>query len=439
MQDNRYLEYLKALNNSYQKLAKLEFLQPDNSVAFSLDNNYKRGYSTKFDRRAFIQSGSLSVNLQNGARRKASITLANLDSEFDFAINKLWYGQRVRLSMGLVLPDGTEFYLPQGVFYLSNPQTTISPNQKTINYSLVDKWSYLDGSLFGRLENSYQVNRSTQENPSNIFNAMQTILSLSRKDFSNNAEDFWKIDNVLPVFTDYYNGKYYTLKDGTLFPITSVPYNVIAGSADGGTFAEVLLELNTIIAGWIGYDCTGALRVDASQDDINDGDKPILWAFTPENSLLFGINETYKNSEVANDIKISGENLTGGEVWGRVQNFDPASETNINIIGDRLYKENRAEYWNAGQCVDLAKFYLKRKTVLQKSVSVKCQQMFHLQENSLITIKRTDKQGSPTEKHLIQSFTVPISTTGDMQIQAVSVNDINLQNIVVTSSDTENS
>ena len=432
---NRYLEYLQALNNPFEKLAKLEFLQPDNSVAFALDNNYKRGYSTKFDSRAFISSGSLSVNLQNGARRKASITLSNIDSAFDFAINKIWYGQRIRLSMGLKLPDGTDFYLPQGVFYLSEPKSELKPNQKTITYSLVDKWAYLDGSLFGKLENSYQVDRGAD---TNIFDAMQTILNLSRKDFSNNATDFWKIDNVLPVFTDYYNGRTYNLSGGGTYPMTAVPYTIIAGSADGGTFAEVLLELNTIIAGWIGYDCTGALRVDPSQDDISDSEKPVLWAFTPENSLLFGISETYKNSEVANDIKITGENLTGGEVWGRVQNFDPASDTNINLIGDRLYKESRAAYWNAEQCINLAKFYLKRKTVLQKSVTIQSQQMFHLQENSLVSVKRTDKDGSPVEKHLIQSFSIPIATTGNMSIQAVSVNDINLQNIVETSSDSQN-
>lgn len=50
----RYAEYLKALTKPFKKLAKLEFLQPDNSVAFSLDNNYKRGYMTKYDTRAFI-------------------------------------------------------------------------------------------------------------------------------------------------------------------------------------------------------------------------------------------------------------------------------------------------------------------------------------------------------------------------------------------------
>ena len=54
--------------------------------------------------------------------------------------------------------------------------------------------------------------------------------------------------------------------------------------------------------------------------------------------------------------------------------------------------------------------------------------MFHLVENNLITVQRTDKQGSPIEKHLIQSFTLPIAETGQMTINCVSVNDLpNLQ------------
>lgn len=30
----------------------------------------------------------------------------------------MWFGTMVRLSEGLLLPNGEEFYLPQGVFYI---------------------------------------------------------------------------------------------------------------------------------------------------------------------------------------------------------------------------------------------------------------------------------------------------------------------------------
>ena len=171
---NKYQQYLKALTKPFKKLAKIEFLQPDNSVAFSLDNNYKRGYRSKYDTRAFIQSGSLSVSLQNGQRRKATITLSNLDGGFDYAVNNIWFGQRVRLLMGLVLPDGTDFYLPQGVFYISNPTGNFKPNQRSITYNLLDKWSYLDGTLFGTLSGSYQISKNTEV--VSVWNAMSTLL-----------------------------------------------------------------------------------------------------------------------------------------------------------------------------------------------------------------------------------------------------------------------
>ena len=67
---------------------------------------------------------------------------------------------------------------------------------------------------------------------------------------------------------------------------------------------------------------------------------------------------------------------------------------------------------------------LKRSTGLQRAVSVSCQQIFHIEENALITIVRQDKEGSPVERHLVMGFSRPLSTKGEMTIDAVSVNDL---------------
>ena len=417
---NSFNQYLEALKFPFRKLAKLEFLQPDNSVAFSLDNNFKRGYRSKYDTRAFIQSGTLNISMQNGQRRKATVTLANIDGAFEYAVNKVWFGQRIRLSMGLVLPDGSEFYLPQGVFYINNPQSVFKPNSQQITYNLVDKWAYLDGTLFGNLYNTFLINRETDGVNTNIFKAMQSVLSLSKMDlFTQTTDVGLMVDSVLPVFTTYYNGKTYS--DGSL--MTDIPYTLRINATEG-TLAKVLLELNEMLVAWIGYDQTGALRVDSSQTDINDAEKPILWTFSPENSNLLGITETAKNSEVFNHVLIIGEGLNGGEVYGEAKNFNPTSDTNINLIGLHTYRESKATYWNSQQCTDLAEWYLKRKTALQKSITIESSQMFHLIENRLVAIKRTDKQGSPVERHLIESFTLPIGETGSMSINAASIYDI---------------
>lgn len=405
--------YLNTLKTEFVKLARLEFLNPDGSVAFALDNNAMNSRSG-----TFIQDGTITVNLQNGKRRCATVTLSNLDSAYDYNVNKLWFGQQVRLSEGLVLPDGSDFYIPQGVFYVMNPEENYLPENKTVKLNLEDKWCYLDGTLFGRLDGIYEVPLNRD-----IFVAIQSILELPRG-------NGYPVDNVTPLFTEYYNTQTTTLPDGSTISDLLMPYTYRCES-DSGTYADIILEMNKILAGWIGYDPTGRLRLDPSQDDIVDSDKPIMWTFTPNEQQFLGATYTVKNSDVYNDIIITGEGLSEyANVSGRACNYDPSSDTNINLIGKKTYRESAAGYASRRQCEDLAVFKLKRQTVLQKSVSIKSQQLFHIQENQLVTILRPDKPGSPMERHLVTGFSRPIGQTGEMTIQATSVQDFPVASVM---------
>lgn len=434
---NRYQMYLRALEKPFKKISKIEFLNPDDSVAFSLDNNYKRGYSSKQDSRAFVQSGNLQVSLQNGSRRKATITLSNIDNAFDYSVNNLWFGKRVRLSMGLVLPDGTDFYLPQGVFYLENPNQNVTPNTNQIQYNLLDKWSYLDGKLFGFLPYSYKVERD-----SNIFQNIQKALSLSKYDLKFATNDpLAMVDSTTPIFTSYYNdlpdSTYaYETPSGESKTATVKATDTAFDSAIkmGGSIADLILALNNYLVGWVGYDPTGAFRLEASSEDIDDFEKAVLWRFSKNNSVLLSTSSAAKNTEVFNDIIVAGEGIGDTkEIYGRVTNYDPSSDTNVNLIGLKTQTISKPEYWKTDQCVAYASWILKRKTAVQKSVTIQSSQMFHLLENRLVEIQRTDKDGAPFEKHLIQSFSIPIGETGSMSITAVSVNDFS--NLTTTVSD----
>jgi hypothetical protein len=433
-QSERYLRYLDALLNPFQKLTKLEFLQPDNSVAFFLSNanGYRRGYNPKYQSSALVQQGTLSVSFQNGARRKASITLSDIDNAFEYNVNNIWFGQKIRLSMGLVLPDGTDFYLPQMVGLIKNPQSVLSENQKTVTFPLVDKWANLDGSLFGKLTDTYTAKQSTAEYA--VYMAIANLLKTSIYDHKLTEDINAMIDNVAPIFTNYYDGKNYAVLDGDgsqtrTASMTEIPFDI---SENGGSnFAQLLLQFNDVLAGIIGYDQTGALRLEPSQTDINDIEKPVLWQFTQRNSTLSQISETIKNDEVYNDVIIVGGGNTDGGIWGRASNDDPNSDTSISAIGLKTYRETKANYFNTKQCTALAEYYLKRKTILQKSVNITSSQMFHLVENQLVSVQRTDKPHNPTERHLINSFSLPIGETGAMTINATSVADI--PNFTVTS------
>ncbi len=405
-------QYLNALKTNYAKITRLDFLQPDGSVAFSLDNN-PYGVRSK----TFIQDGSLSVNLQNGTRRTASVRLSNLNGEYDYNVNNVWFGQQIRILMGMILPNGQEYLIPQGVFYIQNPEENQQPGERTAVYNLVDKWAYLDGTLNGELEGAYECPVN-----SNIFGAVDAILKLP---LGNGKE----IDSVPATYTDFYNGKFTTLPDGSTVPLTNTPYTVRVDS-DHNTYADVILALNEMLAGWIGYDSYGSLRLDPSQDDILDTNKPIEWTFSPSEQEFLGATYTVLNSEVRNDIIRVGESLGGYALIGaRAQNYDPSSDTNINLIGLKTDRESKAGYYTNDICASLAEFELKRKTILKKSITIRSKQMFHLTENNLVLIKRTDKTGQPMERHLVTGFNIPLTSTGEMTINATSVSDFPIATI----------
>ena len=408
----RTSDYLKQLRTPFVKLCRLRFLQPDGSTAFAIDNN-------PLNRRSgtFIQDGNISGNLQNGQRRTASVTLSNVDAEYDYNVNNVWFGQQIAIDEGLILSDGSEYYIPQGIFYIQDPQETLNPNLRTMTYPLVDKWSYLDGTLFGRLEATYEVPVGT-----NIFEPIASLLSLDKG-------NGYKVDNVPPIFTEYYNEKTQVLPSGETVSLVISPYTMRVDS-DDGTYADVVLGMSEMVNAWVGYDNTGTLRVEPSQDDIVDTNKPVLWRFSLAEAQLIGATYTVKNTEVFNDYIVLGEQTDDNpQASGRAQNLDPSSDTNVNIIGRKTYRETASGYYTEMQCRDLAEWKLKRATVLQKAVSISCIQMMHIFENSLVEIVRTDKPGSPVERHLIQGYTRPLTSNGTMTINAVSVADFPIATI----------
>lgn len=280
-----------------------------------------------------------------------------------------------------------------------------------MTWDLYDKWAYLDGTLFGNLDGIYEVAVGTP-----IFQAMQGLLNIDRG-------NGLKIDPVTPVFTDYYNGKTQELEDGSLGYLTDAPYTYRAESA-GQTYADVMLELNTMLAGCIGYDCTGRLCVEPSQDDVNDSEKPVVYEISPTESRFLGATYTVLNGEMYNDIIIEGQSLSDhGVIGGRAINTDPKSDTNIYILGRKLIREAQNGYYSREVCESLAKFKLKRYTTLKKNVSIECGQIFHIQENQLITLRRPDKEGYPLERHLVSGFERSLAQNGTMTINATSVND----------------
>lgn len=405
-QIERQRSYLRTLRMPFFKLCRLRFLYPNGTTAFALDNNPKNRRS-----KAFINDGTVNANMQNGQRLTATVTIANANHEFDFNINHIWFGQEIALDEGLILPNGEEYWRQTGVFVIDNPNETVNPNTRTVTYNLVDKWADLDGTLDGNLEGTYEVAVNT-----NIFTPVAALLSEDR----GNGRP---VDRLAPVFTEYFNSKTQDLPDGTTASMVLSPYTLTI-DGDGGTIGAVVLGLGGMVNAWVGYDNTGRLRMEPSQDDILDAQKAVLYRFRPDEVTLLGLSYTVKKEDLFNDYIIVGEQMDDYyQPGGRAQNLDPRSDTNVNIIGRKTKRESASGYATVQQCKDLAEWRLKRSGILQKAVNISCSQMFHIELNSLVEITRADKEGSPTERHLIQGYSRPLASNGEMTISAVSVND----------------
>lgn len=402
----KYADYLKMLRKPYYKLCRLRFLNPNGTTAFALDNNPGNRRS-----KTFISDGSVSANLQNGQRMTASVTLSNVNQEYETAYNKIWFGQQVALDEGLILSNGEEYYRQTGVFYIENPTESVNPEQKTVTYNLVDKWAVLDGSLDGNLEMTYECPLN-----SNIF---APITALLVEDSGNGQV----VDYVNPVYTEYYNSMTQELPDGSVVPMNITAYTLrIEG--DGGTIAAVLLGLAGMVNAWIGYDNVGALRVDPSQDDILDTAKPVLWRFRQDEAQQLGLSYQVKKTDVYNDYIVVGEQLDdNSQPGGRAQNLDPRSDTCIQVIGRKTKRESASGFATTTQCMDLAEWRLKRSSILQRAVTISCAQMMHIDLNALVEVVRSDKPGAPLERHLVQGYTRPLTYSGAMSISAVSTAD----------------
>ena len=413
-EQEKYLAYLKALKGRFQKICRLRFLNPDGSTAFFVDNNPDNRYSG-----AFIADGTLTVHLQNGVRRTASVTLSNVDGTFDYNVNHLWFGQEIALDEGLVLPDGEDYYIQQGVFLIQSPQEEVQPGRRLVQYDLVDKWANLDGTLWGRLEGTYRGALGE-----NIFRQIDALL----QDDKGNGR---KVDAEAPVYTEYYNGKTQELQDGTAANLTDAPYTLEV-SPGSGTYASVILGFAEMLNAWVGYDAAGRLRIDPSQDDLLDTEKPVSCAFSMEETTLLGMTYTAENTEVYNDYIVLGAALDDNSQPGaRATNNDPMSDTNVQLIGRKTIWTEEDGYTTQTMCRDRAEWEMKRSTVLQKSVDISCAQFFHLVENTLVTIVRSDKDGSPTERHLVTGFSRPLTGQGQMAISATSVADFPVATVTV--------
>lgn len=396
-------DYVRALKRgTIYPVAKLEFLDANGLPSFIINED-------------FISSGQVTVQKQDGVRRTASITLSNLDHAHDFNPNKIWIGQQVRVWAGIQLPSGEDYFLPQGVFYITNPEESYMPNARTMQLSLIDKWAGLDGTVGGTLDGIYQINPKD-----NLFTAIEQLLLIDR----GNGQH---LDDYPPVLDSSYLSKTCKVSDAygniSNVSVLDAPYTLRTEAEN--TYADVLLGINTMLVSSCGYDNMGHLVFRSANTDEDDSVKPVAWQFSVNESEFYGYTTMFNINEMCNDVRVVGAVVNGVQVSGRATNTNPASDYNVSRVGYNTYTETQSKYYTYDQCNELARYYLKRKTTEQRQVSFITTPIYHLNEDMLITLLRPEVSHVP-EQYLVTGYTLPLGGTGAMTINAVSVNDLSL-------------
>lgn len=405
---SKYNEYIQKLKEDYVSVFKIDLLSPDNTVYREITSSY------------VDMSGTLSVNTNNGARRTCSLTLDNTNGEFSIGVNSIWYAQKIKIWAGIYIDDEPYFF-PQGVFYVSSIQESNEPSVRTITIDLVDKWAFLDGSLCGYLDGIYQIPIGA-----NIYSAIESLLLTSRftgENVKTNNEPLSNaIDSTAPMFSSYYLNKTYSEpQTGKTYKAIETPYEI--RMEYGKTYADVLLELATILGAYIFYDVDGRLTIEPTQDDIEDSSKPILWTFTPAEKEFMAEQSQSDFTSWYNDVMVVGYIINGHQAYGRVQNKNLSSPTSVQFNGLKTKEPYQdTTYYTDEQCIELANYYLKRLTILQRNVTITSAPIYHLRENRLIDCVRP--YTFEKEPLLINGFSLPLGTTGTMEINATSINDL---------------
>lgn len=280
-----FYEYLEKVKGDCKYAVKIEWLNPDETVKFEFADDL---HSSDI---------SLNVNYQKGCRRTCSLTLNNDRNKFPVDFNNIWFGQKFKLWMGIYLDNETPYYLPQGVFYVSNPQEVYNPSTRTLTINGVDKWAYLDGTLSGKLSGTHQTNVDV-----NIYDAIRELLCTkggyqTHEIDSTNIGAYFDIEN-----SDGYNNEYYFKGEGGVFR-TNVPKEPGTTSSGGQLNPCIVTTLTAL------RNCTVSFNYGYYIDSDTESFKIIINENKADKrELLFGVSTTdapTKGSGTITPINIS--------------------------------------------------------------------------------------------------------------------------------------
>lgn len=391
------MDYVDIRNDRYEFLAKSSTIYPKFRLDI-LDKYEKNVVDEIVEDISQDNSGSISVNYQQGVRMSCSISFINKDNKYtpSFKTGMFWLGSKFKLYIGLADPDNDDIYwFSEGVYYVNNPTNNNNFSSKIVTINGIDKFGLLSGDLgYNQLTGNYRISAGQK-----IYDIIKSILLMDK----GNGE---LIDYIDPLLDPLY-------KDEVL------PYDI--NKSAGSYLGDILIELANILGANIYYDKTGRLVVSSGTTDISYSKEAAIWDFSDKETEYMDNSLTYDYTNVINSVTVIGNNTNDKIYSYTAENNNVFSPTRISYIGKKeLAPIETAMAYNEDRAKDYAEFELNRKSILQSTISFNCSLIPTLDVNRVCTIT-DDYYGFNTERFIIQSLSFPLTTTSTMQVSASNI------------------
>lgn len=342
--------------------------------------NYIKELTQKVSRDSI---GSISVDGDRDIRRSFSFKLISKNNEFDWNENSLiWIDKRVKLFVGIKLPDGTVEYVPQGVFILTQPSTEHTSEGILTEVTGQDK-AYLYTGNFGKF-----INQTTLSVNLPIRDAIRIIAQ-------GNGETLFNFDDDITEV---------------------VPYELTYES--GSSRWDALSELASLGKSKIYFDAVGYLRLKRINLSSLQNQSPV-WEFKygdPNDKLYAGNVRKMNPNNLYNDfITLGGSGQTAiVRHQLTITETDPKwadSPYTIEKIGRSIYWHNDGNpdslITTQSEALWRNKYSLMKYLGYTEEVSFQISPMFLLEPDDIISI--TDNENSVYGRFLINRLDIPLN------------------------------
>jgi hypothetical protein len=349
-------------SSTAKKIIKIEVLDNDENIIADITDNF--------------MDGSLEDTDNLGARKSATITFKNEDGLYipDFD-GYVWINKKFRIKTGLMLDSEHAYYVDRGIFICSEPELTSKLSEQTASIQFLDKFSLLDGTLGGTLENTYIVNVGED-----ISDVVAQILI-----------DAGEVNPPIIEPNSY-----------------TTPYTLIKEA--GSTYGDLLIELANMVSYQVYFDNEGYLRFEPASSIVSTGS---VWDFATDEITYLGSQHRYEFSKLYNNVVVIGDNVNGTTY--RATASDNSSNIGISAIGKKTLVVEDSLIYSTPLAQDRADAELLKAISLVETTDITCMPVDVIKGGDIITVTDTSS-GMNEVRFLVKSISFPLKTQGEMSI-----------------------